>query len=124
MKKLYWLVLLLPLVATAKEEAKDPAFKVTVNPSVYDAAAFEKKGFNTTRMPAQVAHPSALPSKEEREEAFAQVKDLEVEIAEMDQLDRDMLFMRARLRPLEQLKKQYPQISGDLLDELQKVVRK
>ena len=59
----------------------------------------------------------SLPSVEERETAFSRA-DLRSDIADWDQLDRDMLYLRARSMTLEVLSSQYPKLIKEKLKNL------
>ncbi len=63
-----------------------------------------------------------LPSVEERDESFAKVKDLPTLVNGWDEMEKDLLFMRAKHDSLTKLKKQYPAIDAKLLVKLSKVV--
>ena len=98
----------------------EPDFTVEVDPRAYPKKAFEQKGVKTGEIPGRVKRPDALPDKKKREEVFARVPGLESEVAKMDELDRDLLFVRARTKPLKELAKTYPAIGEKTLAILQK----
>lgn len=103
-----------------KRAEGEPDFTVEVDPNVYPPKAFEQKGVATREMPGRVKRPDALPDKKNREEVFARVPGLTADVAKMDELDRDLLFVRARTKPLKELAKSYPAIAEKTLARLQK----
>jgi|GEM_PF-5138419 len=111
--------LLFTLHATAEE-----TYQVEVDPSVYPKKAFEQKDVKVTNIPARVKRPDALPSRSERESAFSLVPGLDTDIANMDELDRDLLLVRARTKQLKELRKFYPDIEEKKLSILQNVLQK
>ena len=124
--KLTLLLLLLLAPAANAEDAKadSPAFQVEVDPKVYPSANFERKGVKSGNIPPRVRRADALPGKTERESAFERVPGLEGAIAGMDELDRDVLFVRAKTRELKELKVFYPKISRQKLARLKKETAK
>lgn len=120
MKKFTLLAGLLFLSTANAEET----FQVEVDPKVYPKKAFEQKDVKASDIPARVKRPDALPSKQERESAFAGVPGLENDVANMDELDRDLLLVRARTKQLKELQKIYPRIDEKKLALLQKQLRK
>lgn len=106
----------IPLLSLAEE----PDYQVEVDPKVYSRKAFEKKGVKAGEMPGRQKRPDAIPEKKDREEVFARVPGLAAEVAKMDELDRDLLFVRARTKPLKELAKTYPAIGEKALARLQK----
>jgi hypothetical protein len=105
-------------------EEKDPAFEVSVNPGVYSPDAFREKGFSTQELGPEPVNSFAPPAGETRDEIFAKVTGLEAEIAEMDALDRDLLFIRAKNYAPEKLRGIYPKISAEKLTALQLELRR
>lgn len=112
------ILFLVPLFALAGEG--EPDYQVEVDPKVYSRKDFEKKGVKAGEMPGRRKRPDALPEKREREEIFARVPGLGAEVAKMDELDRDLLFVRARTKPLKELVKTYPAIGEKTLARLRK----
>ncbi len=102
--------------------ADEPDFQVEVDPAVYPKAAFEKKGVKATNKPARVKRADALPDKAEREAALGKVPGLSSDVANMDELDRDLLFVRARTKPLKELQKTYPDIEAKKLARLREIL--
>jgi hypothetical protein len=97
-----------------------PDFQVEVDPAVYPAAEFEGKGVKSGNLPPRVKRPDALPDKGNREAAFARVPDLAPDLAGMDELARDLLFVRAKNYTLKELKAHYPKIDPKKLSLLRK----
>lgn len=110
-----------PAAAPAAE--KDPAFEIAVDSAVYPPEAFRAHGFRAEAMPPEAESPFAPPAAEKRDAAFAKVEGLEEEIAEMDALDRDLLFIRARNYAPEKLRGLYPKVAAAKLTALQKALR-
>jgi hypothetical protein len=102
--------------------SQDEGFQVEVDPSVYSKEAFQQKDVNASEKPMRAKRPDALPGKGEREAAFAKVAGLALDVAKMDELDRDLLFVRARTKPLKELQKAYPGIEATKLAKLREVV--
>lgn len=98
----------------------DPDFTVEVDPRAYPSKSFEHKGVKVGEMPARVKRADALPDKNDREKIFARVPGLDSEVAKMDEMDRDLLFVRARTKPLKELAKTYPAIPEKTLARLRK----
>jgi hypothetical protein len=122
MKTAILLGLLLAVPALAGDG--QPDFQVEVNPNVYPPKAFAGKGVKTGNIPARKKRPDALPDKTDREAAFARVPGLDADVAGLDELDRDLLFVRARTRPLAELRKLYPKIEAKKLTRLKKEAAK
>lgn len=93
-------------------------FHVEVDPHVYGHKDFAAKGVKTGVIPERVKRPDALPGKREREAAFARVPGLADSLGGMDELERDMLYVRAKTRPLPELKNFYPKIPAAKLARL------
>lgn len=123
MKTLLWAVLFLSARALAGNGDVDTDLHVEVDPSVYPAGPFAGKGVKTGSLPKRQARADAAPDKARREAAFAKVPGLAANIAGMDELDRDLLYVRARTKPLEELKSLYPKVSGKALARLQKAAK-
>ena len=113
---------LLSPTAGAEESATD--YQVEVDPAVYPKKAFERKDVTASSIPARVKRPDALPGKKEREEAFAAVPGLDKDVANMDEMDRDILFVRARTKQLKELRKSYPGIEEKKLSQLRNLLQK
>ncbi|MGZ3695600.1 MAG: hypothetical protein ACXWQO_15930 [Bdellovibrionota bacterium] len=122
MKTLLLLVMTFSLPALADEVPKGT---VEVNPKVYSPKKFKKrKNITVQPMEKRVAHPDALPDKEHREAVFARVPGLAEHIEKLDELDRDMLYMRARNNTAAELKEKHPEIPAAILQKLQVEVKK
>ena len=100
----------------------DPLFQVRVDSAVYSPDAFVAKGFAARRLPASLPAPDALPTLEQREAIFDRVAGLEAQLKGFDGLERDLLYVRARMRPFDELKAKYPKIDDALLKGLQAAV--
>jgi hypothetical protein len=114
------MILLLLLTLTAHAED----FQVEVNPNTYSQKDFAAKGVKTGTIPERKKRPDALPNKSEREGAFAEVKGLDANLANMDELDRDVLYVRAKTKKLTELKQLYPKIPATQLAQLIKITAK
>ncbi len=68
------------------------------------------------------ARTESLPLRSKRVEVLEKAG-LKREIAPMDELDKDMLFLRARHQSLARLQQMYPQIPAHKLLALQKLTR-
>lgn len=123
MKKLFALLALMALPSFLAQ-AEEPDFQVEVDPEVYSAKDFARKGVKTGKIPPRVKRPDAIPTKQERDTAFGCVPGLAEEIQGMDELDRDLLFVRARTKPLKELSKIYPSLDQKKLAALSKELRK
>ena len=110
-------MILLALILSLTARAED--FQVEVNPNTYSHKDFAARGVKTGDIPERVKRPDALPNKSEREGAFAKVKGLDQSIAGMDELDRDVLYVRAKTKKLSELKILYPKIPAVQLSKLQ-----
>lgn len=99
-------------------------FQVEVDPATYPAKEFEQKGVRVSKITPRVKRPDALPEKSERDRIFSRVPGLEGDIAKMDELDRDLLFVRARMKPLKELSKIYPGIARNRLAQIKKEIGK
>jgi hypothetical protein len=108
------------LLATLARADDAPDFQVEVDPKVYPSAEFESKGVKAGNIPPRVKRPDALPDKKDREAVFARVEGLDKDVAGMDALDRDLLFVRAKTMPLPDLRKLYPKIGEKRLARLKK----
>ena len=111
-------LLLAPAFASASDGAPD--YQVEVNPNVYSPSDFADKNVKTGTIPPREKRRDALPDKKDRESVFARVPGLAGDLAGLDELDRDVLFVRAKNRPLTDLKKLYPKISAQRLALLKK----
>jgi hypothetical protein len=114
-------VLLTLLLSTSVfAESNAPDYHVEVNPKVYSPSDFEANGIKTGTIPAKVKRPDALPEKRDREAIFERVPGLAGDIAGMDELARDMLFVRAKNQSLPDLVKLYPMVDAKRLALLKK----
>ena len=120
----YFLLLFFSLAAYA---AEDEGFVVEVDPGTYPVKAFSKnkktevgKKTEVRAMKKMKPHPDAIPDARKRDQVFARVKGLATHIDKLDQLDRDMLYMRAKKNSFADLRSKYPKIPEKLLAQLQK----
>jgi len=104
--------------------AAESNFQVEVDPYVYPLADFSQEDVKAGIISRRVRRPDAIPDKSERDRTFALVPGLEGEIAKMDELDRDILFVRAKTKSLKELTNFYPQLAEKKLAQLMKVARK
>jgi hypothetical protein len=111
-------------LARAAFAEDSPDFQVEVNPHVYPAGEFARKGVKAGNLPEMMKRPDALPERGEREAVFARVPGLAQDVAGMDELDRDLLLVRARTKSAEELRKLYPKIGGKRLARLRAESRK
>jgi len=105
------LLLLLPVLGHAEATYQ-------VETRGYPPSAFSAKDVSSRAIPARTPRPEALPSKAARDTAFAEVPGLGESVLAMDQLDRDLLYVRARNIPLKELTKTYPAIPAQQLRQL------
>jgi hypothetical protein len=120
-----------PILATAEgpvalppapEDSAPLDFKVSVDPKVYAPKDFQKaSGLKTFALPKD--QESQLTSRELREDIFARVSGLSELVRNLDELDRDLLLMRARNRSSQELKSLYPSFPDSVLENLSKEAR-
>ncbi len=91
---------------------------VDVGPALGDAAAFPHSPNALVRNRHHDPVKSDLPSPEARDAAFHKVNGLDRRIASLDELDRDLLYIRSREGNLEKLESEYPAIPRDVLFDL------
>jgi hypothetical protein len=72
-----------------------------------------------TRVPG-----STLPDREKREAVFTRVPGLQKNLEGMDELDRDLLYVRSQQSEPADLAKRYPKIPADTLKRLAEEARK
>lgn len=122
MKNIYaWAIFLASasIPALAAEAEKAPDFQIAVDPKVYSADEFRSQG---TVKPMKEPQGS-IPNRDTREAAFEKVPGLAKAVSQMDELDRDKLFVFARVKSLDELQKLYPQLSKETLRKLQATLR-
>jgi hypothetical protein len=100
-----WLILAFLIGAPAS--AEEPEFEVMVNTDAYPVKAFEGKGIKARTLPQKPAR-GAIPEKAKRDSNFAAIKELDV--SNLDELDRDRLYVLARTVDFAQLRKSFPEI--------------
>lgn len=122
MTKLFLLLLFIAIPAFADEIPKGT---VELDTKVYKPKAFRKhKNITVKPMTKMVPHPDAIPRKEHREAVFARVPGLADYIQKLDELDRDLLYMRARNNTAAELQEKHPSIPAELLRKLQLEAKK
>lgn len=113
-------ILCFPLLASAGKD-----FTVAVDPNSYPPKKFRKNKHTLVQpMAKEPAHPDALPDAAKRERVFSRVPGLAKFSEKLDQLDRDLLYMRARNNESAELKEKYPEIPQETLDQLQREAKK
>jgi hypothetical protein len=115
------LVLLAPLARADLTRAEEADFQVMVDPSVYPVKAFEKEGVKASARPGHTKSGS-IPDREQREAAFASVKNLDV--SGLDELDRDRLYVLAKTRSFADLRKSFPKFPAQILKNLQRKLQR
>lgn len=99
--------LLIAFLIASTALAEETEFEVMVNSDAYAPKAFEGKGIKATAMPKKPSR-GALPDKSKRDSEFAAIKELDV--TNLDELDRDRLYVLARTVEFTQLRKSFPEI--------------
>jgi hypothetical protein len=119
MKTIFTLLLTL-ISAGAFAGDEIPKGTILVNPKVYKKKDFRRhKNIKVQSLkPAGVPHPQALPDKEQREAVFARVPGLEKYTGKMDELDRDLLYMRAKHGTEAEMREKTPDIPVEILRKL------
>lgn len=120
------ILLLMLLIASLPAWADEvPEGVVEVNPKVYSPKKFKRsKRIQVKPMDKTMPHPDAIPTKEKREEVFARVPGLAEHTEKMDQLDRDLLYMRARNDTAAELQAKHPGIPANILTKLQEEAKR
>jgi hypothetical protein len=112
-------ILFLLLFAPATHAEEIPAGTVEVNSKVYKPENFRKhKNITVKPLAKPLPHPDALPRKAHREEVFARVAGLAPYVEKWDELDRDLLYMRARNNTLAEMQEKTPNIPASILQQL------
>lgn len=122
--------LLLPLIFTvllatgAQAESQSP--QIELDTKKYSAKEFRRKnpGAEVRALPKRRPHPDAIPNRDQREKVFARVPGLAAHVEKMDELDRDLFYMRARKQDLEFLRRTYPEVNENDLTRLQSEAKK
>lgn len=86
-----------------------------INPN-FDVSKMKKPGVEVHTVSAPAKEP--LPAIKNREAVFAKAGFTEAELKSMDELDRDMLYLRAQQKPANELEKMYPKLKKEKLFEL------
>jgi hypothetical protein len=90
----------------AEEFSGETGYEFTVDPDVYPPEAFADQG--QVKAVSQRPARSAIPNRQEREAVFAEVPGLD--LSDLDDLDRDRLYVLARTRSLPELRRSFPQL--------------
>lgn len=100
-------MILISLFLTTLTFADSSKFQIEFDPNYYDQGEYQlSKDVEVTEIETQPA--SGIPDRSEREKIFARVPGLEDQIKHLDELDRDVLLIRARTLSLTALEKLYP----------------
>jgi len=102
-----------------EQPAQQPTFTIAVDPQLSSPQAFE--GLGTAVVPLRKTEGVA-PRKDERDRLFATIRGLNKIISPWDALDKDLLYIRAQHRGLDQLSATYPQVPKSILAALQKAL--
>jgi hypothetical protein len=119
MKKHFFFLFLISSWASAEEN-----FKVYVNTfdSDLDTSSIESPQVDVTKGAGPYkSRVAELPSPEEMQIIFNRA-DLELEVKEMNQMDRDILFRKVAERDLASVQKSYPQFRSQKLENLKKSI--
>ncbi len=119
MKILFLSLFLISSLALAEEK-----FKVYVNTfdSDLDTSSIESPQVKVTKGAGLYkSHVAKLPSPQEMQLIFNHA-DLELEVKEMNQMDRDILFRKVAERDLASVQKSYPQFRPHKLEILKKAI--
>lgn len=103
--------------------AKEPETRIDVNPSVYPTSGFRGRG-DVVRPFPKTRSPESVPDREFRDRIFGKVKGLSDHVKALDELDRDLLLLRAKKQTLPQLKALYPGIPEPILAQLRSEARR
>jgi len=96
---------------------------VDVNSAHYNPDSMpQKKGLKYSNFQREIDGDKLDPDR--RRNLFNKVEGLNRAIASFDELDRDLLLLRARKGDLSSLQKQYPSLPTNLLERLVEVSRK
>lgn len=121
-----WTVYLAALLlsATSALPAIAEDFSVMVDPLEYPPGAFQREGVKVGELPSAPSEiRGGIPNRGPREEVFARIEGLLEAISTFDELDRDMLYIRARHLTPAQMEKTYPQIPAKTLEALREAVQ-
>ena len=117
--KLFLLWLLFLPVAVIAEEA--PEIHIIATEPGLDLSPFAGRPYQLH--PYGEPSPSEAPSARERDGYFQEAQ-LLVQVVDWDELEKDLLFLRARHQALPELKKKYPSFSERSLETLQRLTKK
>ena len=106
----------------AQEAEKAPVFSINVDPKVYDPSAFQS--IQGAKVGALQEYKSEIPTREKRESVFAKVRGLDSHLDGWDELERDMLYMKASYKNITALRKDFPKIPQKQLSDLQLQIKK
>ena len=131
MNKLFLLSLFLALSAQAAD-SKAPApdneegkMQVELDPTVYQFKKLPKsKNAVVKKKKKPAKNIEHAPQKAAREAVFDKVKELGSFVSKYDELEKDLLYIRARSQKLPELKKDYPAFPEKILASLQNEIQK
>ena len=104
------------MAADAKTESKKPVIEVQQLNSETDLSGFQEPDYRVHKMSET---NQSVPTRFERNRAI-KVAGLEPVVKEWDEVDRDVLYMRAKNLSMKDLQKDYPKIKSTLLKRLKK----
>ncbi|MGZ3653718.1 MAG: hypothetical protein ACXWSC_21555, partial [Bdellovibrionota bacterium] len=108
------LALLLAVPALA-EEATSAPIQVEVGPAYGNIRDFPRNPHAVVHRRAAAGPKSTLPELSKRREVFGKVAGLDSSIKGMDEVDLDLLYVRAESLPQAELTKKYPNIPEEQL---------
>lgn len=95
----------------------EEGFVLQVDPKKYSPSKFEK-GLEKKVEAMPDSRSRMMPDKEYREEVFAKVPALQSHLVSLDELGRDILFLRTKTLKPSELQKFYPKIPAKTLAAL------
>jgi hypothetical protein len=114
-------VLLFLLIQAVSAEEKFEVFVNTFDNDI-DTSSIESPIVKATQGPGEnPSQVAALPAPDEMLKIF-QSANLSEEIKPLNQMDRDILYMKVTQRDLASVKKSYETISEEKLDKLKKII--
>jgi hypothetical protein len=131
MNKLFLLAILYCFSPAHAEEPKVPApdneeakMQVEIDPSAYQFNKLPKSKNAAVKKKKKGKAREHVPGKAARESVFDKVKELGSFVSKYDELEKDLLYIRARSEKLAELKKDYPAFPEKVLASLQKEIQK
>lgn len=114
-------VLLFLLIQAVSAEEKFEVFVNTFDDDI-DTSSIESPTVKATRGPGEnTSQVATLPEPDEMLKIF-QSANLSEEIKPLNQMDRDLLYMKVTQRDLASVKKSYETIPEEKLDKLKKII--